>query len=109
MDTWVVDLIGNNMGYKEELEELRNVIDITDEVILNSIIMRVDLAIEIGVLKKEHGITEMSEDRRKEIIDRVTYKSIQQGTPTYITKKIFESLIDSSVELQQMILSGKKG
>ena len=79
------------MGYKEELEELRNVIDITDEVILNSIIMRVDLAIEIGVLKKEHGISEMCQDRRKEILDRVTYKSLEKGTPTYITKNIFES------------------
>ena len=38
-----------------------------------------------------------------------TYKSLERGTPTYITKKIFESSIDNSVDLQQMILSGKKG
>jgi chorismate mutase len=107
LDTWVVDLIGNNMGYKEELEELRNVIDITDDVILNSVIMRIDLAMEIGVLKKEHGITEMSQDRRKEILDRVIKKSEEQSTPTYLTKKIFEVLIDHSVELQQMILKSK--
>ncbi len=97
------------MGYQEELNELRKVIDITDDVILNSIIMRIDLSIELGVLKKEYGISEMCQDRRKEILDRVTYKSLERGTPTYITKKIFESLIDNSVDLQQMILSGKKG
>ena len=97
------------MGYKEELEELRNVIDITDEVILNSIIMRIDLALEVGVLKKENGISEMSKERRKEILDRVSQRSIEQGTPSYITKKIFEMLIDNSVLLQQTIISGKKG
>jgi len=104
-----VVLIGNNMGYKEDLDELRNVIDITDEVILNSIIMRIDLALEVGVLKKENGITEMSKERRKEILDRVSQRSIEQGTPSYITKKIFEILIDNSVLLQQTIISGKKG
>lgn len=97
------------MGYKEDLDELRNVIDITDEVILNSIIMRIDLALEVGVLKKENGITEMSKERRKEILDRVSQRSIEQGTPSYITKKIFEILIDNSVLLQQTIISGKKG
>jgi len=95
------------MGYQEELNELRKVIDITDDVILNSIIMRIDLAIEIGVLKKENGVHDFCSDRRNEILERVKQKSIEQSAPSYIAKKIFELLIDNSVELQKTIIQGK--
>ncbi len=67
------------MSYKEELEELRGSIDLIDEALYLSIRQRISLTNKVGELKKEHGISEMCENRKRDILHRVSQWANRDG------------------------------
>ena len=96
------------MSYIEELEKLRKEIDVVDMNLYVTIFNRIILTTEIGRLKKQHGVTEMSIERRKEIIDKFSEMAIHDTIPVYIIKEIFTKLIDLSVLEQTLIINEKE-
>jgi len=96
------------MEYQEELENLRREIDRVDMELYVAIFNRTILSTQIGVLKKQNNITEMSIERRKEILNRFTNMAIEDTIPVYLIKDIFGKLIDASVLEQTLIINEKE-
>ena len=91
-------------NYDLELEKLRREIDKVDDAICNSLLIRKELITEIALLKKKYGVTEMSESRRKEIMERLTEWSISNFFPTYVLKEIYDIIFENSILRQEVIL-----
>lgn len=89
--------------YNSRLQQLRDKIDEADDLICRSLLLRLHLIREVGALKKEHGITEMSESRREEILERLEEWAINNGFPNYIIADIYKILFDHSILCQQVI------
>ena len=91
-------------NYDLELEKLRTEIDKADDAICNALLIRKELVTEIALLKKEHGVTEMSESRREEIMERLSEWSISNYFPTYVLREIYDTVFKNSILHQEVIL-----
>ena len=96
------------MSYQEELEKLRKEMDVVDMELYTTIFKRSVLVTEIGKLKKQYGVTEMSIERRKEIIDKFSKMAKNDGIHPIIVEGIFTDLIDLSVLEQKLIMYEKE-
>ena len=96
-------------NYDLELEKLRKEIDKADDAICNALLIRKELITEVALLKKKYGVTEMSESRRKEIMERLTEWSISNFFPTYVLKEIFDIIFENSILHQEVILLRTEG
>lgn len=96
------------MSFEQKLNELRISVDETDELLYNTILKRVMLISQIGLLKKEYGVSEMCEERRDQILSKVKQWSIEDQIPVYLVSDIFEKLIDNSVIEQVLIIHEKE-
>ena len=95
-------------NYDLELEKLRREIDKVDDAICDSILIRKELITEIALLKKEHGVTEMSESRREEIMERLSEWSIGNYFPTYVLREIYDTIFKSSILQQEVYFNVKE-
>lgn len=89
--------------YNSRLQQLRDKIDEADDLICRNLLLRLHIIQEVGALKKEHGITEMSESRREEIMERLKEWAINNGFPSYVIADIYKILFDHSILSQQII------
>lgn len=96
------------MSFEQKLNELRISVDETDELLYNTILKRVMLISQIGLLKKEYGVSEMCEERRNQILSKVKQWAIEDQIPVYLVCDIFEKLIDNSVIEQVLIIHEKE-
>ena len=96
------------MSFEQKLNELRISVDETDELLYNTILKRVMLISQIGLLKKEYGVSEMCEERRNQILSKVKQWAIDDQIPVYLVSDIFEKLIDNSVIEQVLIIHEKE-
>jgi len=95
------------MDYNQKLNQLRKKIDEVDDEIYSSILRRSLLTSSVGELKKEHGVTEMCETRRKEIYDRLKNKCIEDGLPVSLIESIYDIIFDQSMLEQTLIIYDK--
>jgi chorismate mutase len=96
------------MSYEDKLSKIRESIDNTDRLLYDSIMTRVMLTSEIGLLKKEYGVTDMCEVRRNEILSKVKQWAVDDTIPVHLVTGIFELLIDNSVLEQVLIIHEKE-
>jgi chorismate mutase len=94
-------------NYEDELERLRSMIDDVDYDLYNSIMRRVFLTSEIGELKKEHNVFEMSESRQKEIYERLKSRCIEDGIPVSLITSIYDIIFEFSIMEQVLIINDK--
>ena len=93
-----------NNEYQEELEKLRHSIDAIDDVLYRTLEFRVSMIVKIAELKKKHGVTEMSSERRDEIYERVKGWAIEDGIPVSLVMKIYDTIFEYSVLEQTLII-----
>ena len=91
-------------NYDLELEKLRKEIDKADDAICNALLIRKELITEIALLKKEYGVTEMSESRREEIMERLSEWAINNYFPAYVVREIYDTIFKNSILHQEVIL-----
>jgi chorismate mutase len=94
-------------NFEIELKKLRDEIDFVDSKIYESIYQRVLLTGRIGELKKECGVSEMNEQRRNEIYEKMKSLAVKDGVPVYLISKIYDVIFESSIT-EQTILINKK-
>ena len=92
------------MDYNQKLNQLREKIDQVDDEIYSSILRRSLLTSSIGELKKEHGITEMCENRRREIYNKLKDRCIEDGLPVSLIESVYDVLFDQSMLEQTLII-----
>lgn len=91
-------------NYNEELKQLRIKIDALDTEIVDALVKRFEISREIGKLKAQHGVEEMSVLRQLEIIERLSARSEISLLTIHTLIKIYEIIFEDSILCQEVIL-----
>lgn len=94
------------MSYEKEIEEIRDLIDITDEILMDVITSRINLSKEFGRLKKRYNTHEMCPKRKDQILEKIKTLSHDNDVDPEVTRAVFDFLINYSVEIQNKIING---
>ncbi len=90
-----------NPAEKDELlTKLRNEVDRTDEAIIELLLKRLDLSIEIGRIKSSIGLNTYDARREKEIDSNIDKLTETQDIKKHL-KRIYERIIDESRAIQR--------
>lgn len=89
---------------KGELERLRGTIDRLDEEIFALIARRMEVAEEIGMLKRQNNLTILQSGRWDEVVERVSQRAEGLGISTECTRKILDAIHIESIERQNKIM-----
>lgn len=85
----------------------RRSIDEIDHQIYVSLLNRYKHISKIAEIKKEYGTMEMSETRKKEIIDKLKGWAIEDGLPVTLVNDIYNIIFEFSILEQILILNDK--
>lgn len=103
----------SNKSFTEDVIEnslikIRGQIDMLDHLLLQTLSQRMNLASEIGELKKLNNVSILQIERWKEVIDNCMKKADQAGLYREFVRNIFIQIHDESIRIQSAILTGKK-
>ena len=87
----------------ETLEELRTKIDEYDNIIFDYLNKRMDVAKNIGTLKKKSNITILQTDRWNEIMENAVKKGKKLGLSAKFVNKFFQAIHQESIQHQTEI------
>ncbi len=89
----------------ESLEMLRRQIDEIDNTLIETLSKRMRLSREIGLYKKEHGMTVVQTGRYSEILDKRGAQGVLCGMDANFMKIVFEAIHEESVRQQIDIIN----
>ena len=89
----------------ENITALRKQIDEIDNSLIEILSKRMRISREIGLYKKEHGMTILQTARYSEILDKRGAQGSLLGIDPECIKKIFESIHEASVNQQMKIIN----
>jgi len=90
--------------FLETIEDLRSQIDVYDNLLLDILESRMQVAETIGRYKKEHSITILQSSRWKEVKDNAVDKGVRKGlTPEFI-HTILEAIHQESIAHQMKVM-----
>lgn len=89
----------------ENITALRKQIDEIDNSLIEILSKRMRISREIGLYKKEHGMTILQTARYSEILDKRGTQGSLLGIDPECIKKIFESIHEESVNQQMKIIN----
>ena len=106
-------LIARNASFTEEvivnrMNGIRNKIDDLDKLLMKTLGDRMELAKEIGELKKEYNVSILQLDRWKAVIESCMQKADQAGLYKEFVRNIFIQIHDESIRIQSAILTEKE-
>jgi chorismate mutase len=81
------------VSYENEIEELRKEINRLNTEILEKLAQRVEVAKEIGVVKKRHGLPIVDRGREKRVIEQVKDLALSLGLDANGTERVFREII----------------
>ena len=88
------------MGKDEDIRDWRMKIDVIDENLVDLLNRRADFALEIGRIKKCHGLPIHMPEREEEILEHV--QRVNKGPLTDdMVKRLFERILDESRRLER--------
>jgi chorismate mutase len=94
-----------NIVFRSKLEELRAIIDKTDEDILEMISRRMNVVKEIGEYKKENQVTILQLKRWKNILGNQLHTGSRVGLSKGFIKKLYQLIHDESIRMQTEIMN----
>jgi chorismate mutase len=94
----------DNPEFLETIEDLRSQIDVYDNLLLDILESRMQVAETIGRYKKEHNITILQSSRWREVKDNAVDKGVRKGlTPEFI-QAILEAIHQESITHQMKVM-----
>jgi chorismate mutase len=84
----------------DTIKNLRKIIDVIDEQILDLIKSRMEVVIEIGQAKKETKAEIVDQTRELEIYKRLMEKAEEKGIDPAVVKKVWKLLIEAAYEAE---------
>jgi chorismate mutase len=94
----------NDEDWRRAIEGFRNAIDQIDDQLINLIIQRQRLAVEIGRLKRSHGLEISDKGREEEILKRLSLQS-RNELPSRAIRAIFLRIITAARLVQRTLIS----
>ncbi|MFZ2286088.1 MAG: chorismate mutase [Bacteroidales bacterium] len=90
--------------FLETIEDLRSQIDVYDNLLLDILESRMQVAETIGMYKKDHGITILQSSRWKEVKNNAVDKGVRKGlTPEFI-QTFLEAIHQESITHQMRVM-----
>ena len=89
----------------ESINQLRKQIDEIDDQLIDLLAKRMRISREIGLYKKEHGMTILQTGRYSEILDKRGAQGSLMGIDPECIKKIFEHIHEESVNQQVEVMN----
>lgn len=89
----------------ENLNELRQQIDLIDNELLAILAKRMRISLEIGLYKKEHNMPVLQTKRYDQILDKRVREAESLGLSTSFIKKVLEAIHEESVRQQIEIIN----
>ena len=93
------------IDFQTQLKTLRSQIDILDEQLLDLIRKRMEIADNIGKLKKQKNISVLQNKRWNEIIERMKILGKERNLSEELILRIFKAIHQESIDRQEDILS----
>ena len=93
------------IDFQIQLKTLRSQIDILDEQLLDFIRKRMEIADNIGKLKKQKNVSVLQNKRWNEIIERMKILGKEKNLSEELILKIFKAIHQESIDRQEDILS----
>ena len=91
----------------DELEKLRNKIDLIDDEIIHLISSRMELSREIGNYKKQNNITILQSSRWKSIIDKYIKKGSKHDISESFISTFIKAIHNESIDQQEAVFNKK--
>lgn len=95
----------DSSAYKDNIEQLRSRIDLTDEQILRLLASRMHLCRQIGEYKRANNISILQTSRWEKVLSSVVAKGKELGLSEDFVMQIFNTIHETSVQIQDEILS----
>lgn len=89
------------MSYEEEIRPLRAEINRLNQEILDRIRMRVDIALQIGEVKKRHGRPVRDPARETMVLEHVTRLAEAHGLEAEAIRRVFREIIELCVAAEE--------
>lgn len=93
-----------NKEFLNSIEELRSQIDMYDDLLLDILESRMQIADTIGRYKKEHGITILQSNRWNEIVSKTVRKGSEKGLSPEFIHTILEAIHQESISHQMKVM-----
>ena len=103
----VRDKDSDSPQWKENIDQLRAKIDVIDENILYALGSRMRISHQIGEYKKDNNIAIIQASRWDSLLGKVMEKGRGYGLTEKFLNDVFNAIHESSVEIQNEIISGK--
>lgn len=91
--------------YNKNLSNLRLQIDETDAKLVEVLVKRMQIADEIGKLKKEHNVSVLQNDRWKNILDKLIDEGESKGLSKEFVTNLFKAIHQESISHQEKIVN----
>lgn len=92
--------------WKENIDQLRAKIDILDENLLYTLGARMKVSKEIGEYKKTSNVAIIQTIRWDALLAKVLEKGAEYGLPEKFVADVFAAIHETSIEIQNQIISG---
>ena len=88
------------LSYRKEIEDLRKEINRLNEEIIDKLVQRVEIAVEIGKIKRRNGQPIVDEEREKKVFDQVKELSATKKLGTEGVERVFREIIRLCTEAE---------
>lgn len=102
----VRDADSESKEWKENIDQLRAKIDIIDENLLYALGSRMKISRQIGEYKKSNNIAILQTSRWDAVLAKVVEKGKEYGLPKKFIEDVFNAIHETSVEVQNEVISG---
>lgn len=97
--------ISGNAEFSNRLEQLRKRIDKIDLDVVDILAARMQLVEEIGLYKKENGVTILQLERWNKVLKNILSQSESLGMDTEFSKKLYQLVHEESIRIQTEIMN----
>ena len=92
-------------AYQNELNNLRAQIDVIDQTLLDTLGKRMNVAIEIGALKKSNNVAVLQNKRWNEILGKMILEGQERQLSEEFILRVFKAIHQESINKQEKILN----
>ena len=92
-------------AYQNELNNLRAQIDVVDQSLLDTLGKRMNVALEIGALKKSNNVAVLQNKRWNEILGKMILEGQERQLSEEFILRVFKAIHQESINKQEKILN----
>lgn len=100
--------ISESEEFKTKLTNLRAMIDIADDQLLDTLSRRMKIADEIGKIKKAQNVAILQNQRWNEILGKMILKGEEVGLSEEFVLKVFKGIHQESINHQKKVINEKE-